>query len=192
MPGFATFHLLHTGYVRDDRVGSSVSLVLDGDARLVVDPGLVPGREAILGPLRGHGIEAAAVTHVLVTHHHPDHTLNAALFPNAELVDAWARYRDDLWLDHSGDGFRPSPHVRLLVTPGHTDLDVTWLIETDAGVVACTHAWWFADRTPEIDPYAPDQARLDESRRRILAEANLVVPGHGAPFRVDHAAAEEP
>ena len=40
-----------------------------------------------------------------------------------------------------------------------------------------------ADRTPEIDPGADDQAALEVSRRRILAEADLVVPGHGEPFR---------
>ena len=30
--------------------------------------------------------------------------MNVALFPNAEVVDFWARYKDDLWLDHDGDG----------------------------------------------------------------------------------------
>lgn len=180
----ASFHLLHPGYVRDEHVGSSVSLAVDGDARMVIDPGLVASTELILGPMRELGVEAASVTHVLVTHHHPDHTRNVALFPNADLVDAWASYRGDRWIDHSGDGFRPSPHVRLLATPGHTDLDVTWLVETEGGVVACTHAWWFADRTPEVDPYAPDQTVLEESRRRILALATIVVPGHGEPFTV--------
>jgi glyoxylase-like metal-dependent hydrolase (beta-lactamase superfamily II) len=185
MANAATFHLLHTGYVRDDHVSGTVSLVLDGDARLVVDPGMVADREEILGPLRQHGVEAASVTHVLLTHHHPDHAVNAGLFPNAEVVDAWARYVGDEWLDHDGDGYRPTPHVRLLATPGHTDLDVSWLVEADGGVIACTHAWWFSDRTPVVDPLATDQARLEESRRRILAAATVVVPGHGGPFAVD-------
>jgi len=184
MSDLATLHLLHTGYVRGEHVASSVSLIVDGAARLVVDPGLVPDREAILGPLREHGVEPASVTHVLLTHHHPDHTINAALFPEAEVVDGWASYRGDAWLDHDGDGYRPSPHVRLLATPGHTPQDVTWLVETGDGVIACTHAWWFSDRTPVEDPFAPDPALLEASRRRILAEASVVVPGHGAPFAV--------
>lgn len=185
MASTATLHVIHTGYVRDDHVSGTVSLIVDGDARLVVDPGLVADRQEILGPLREHGLEPASVTHVLLTHHHPDHTVNVGLFPNAEVVDGWARYVGDAWLDHDGDGFRPSPHVRLLATPGHTDLDVTWLVETDGGVIACTHAWWFSDRTPVEDPYAPDQAVLEESRRRILAAATVIVPGHGAPFPAD-------
>lgn len=178
----ATHHLLHAGYVRGDRVAGSVSLVLDGEAVIVVDPGMVADRELILAPLRRLGFEAGQVSHVVVTHHHPDHTVNIGLFANAEVVDFWARYRDDQWLDHDGDGYRVSAHARLLLTPGHTNEDATLLVETDAGVVACTHAWWHTDRTPEVDPLADDQAALETSRARILAEADLVVPGHGEPF----------
>jgi hypothetical protein len=49
-------------------------------------------------------------------------------------------------------------------------------------VVACTHAWWHADGSPQVDPLAEDQAALDASRARILAEADVVIPGHGRPF----------
>jgi hypothetical protein len=35
-----------------------------------------------------------------------------------------------------------------------------------------------------VDKYAPDQAVLAASRDRILAVANVVIPGHGGPFRV--------
>lgn len=184
MSDLAAFHVLQAGYATDEAVAGTVSLVVDGDARLVVDPGMVANRAAILDPLAAHGVTPARVTHVLITHHHPDHTMNVALFPNADLVDAWAVYRGDQWIDHAGEGFRPSPHVRLLATPGHTTVDVTWLVETDDGIVACTHAWWHPDRTPEVDPLAEDQAALEESRRRILAEATIVVPGHGGPFTV--------
>jgi len=178
----ATFELLHEGYARHDGVASSVSLVLDDDAVIVVDPGMVADRALILEPLRRRGVEPNAVTHVVITHHHPDHTLNAALFPNAELVDFWARYRGDSWLDHPGDGYRVSRHSRLILTPGHTNEDATLLIETDGGTIACTHAWWRSDRSPEEDPLADDQAALRISRDRILAEADTVVPGHGGAF----------
>jgi glyoxylase-like metal-dependent hydrolase (beta-lactamase superfamily II) len=180
----AVYHLLHAGYVRDDglSVGSSVSLIEDGDAIIVVDPGLVADRAAILDPLRAQGHEQGEVTHVILTHHHPDHAVNVALFTNAEVVDAWARYVGDQWLDHSGDGHRVSPSVWLMLTPGHTTEDLSVIVETADGVIACTHAWWHADRTPEVDPLAEDQAALEASRRRILATADRVVPGHGHPF----------
>jgi len=178
----ARFHLLHTGYVRDDGVAGTVSLVIDGSAVIVVDPGMVADRELILAPLRALGVGPDEVTHVVITHHHPDHTINIALFPNAEVVDFWARYSGDQWMDHPGDGHRVSDHTTLILTPGHTREDATLLVETDEGVLACTHAWWRGDRTPEIDPLADDQAALEVSRRRILAAADTVVPGHGEPF----------
>jgi glyoxylase-like metal-dependent hydrolase (beta-lactamase superfamily II) len=183
----ARFHLLHAGYIRDEgvTVGSSVSLIEDEGALIVVDPGLVATPGAILQPLDALGHAPGDVTHVVLTHHHPDHAINAALFPGAEVVDAWAHYRGDQWLDHEGDGHRVSPHAWLIMTPGHTAEDLTLLAETEDGVVACTHAWWRTDRTPEVDPGADDQAILDESRRRILASADVVVPGHGEPFRTD-------
>jgi len=93
-------HVLHIGYVDERGVGATVSLVLDGDARIVVDPGMVADREQIIGPLRGHGLAPTDVTHVFPTHHHDD------------------------------------------------------------------------------------QSALDASRARVLALADIVVPGHGPPFRV--------
>jgi glyoxylase-like metal-dependent hydrolase (beta-lactamase superfamily II) len=111
--------------------------------------------------------------------------MNVALFPNAEVVDFWARYIGDEWLDHDGDGYRLSPRSQLWLTPGHTEEDATLVVEADAGVHAMTHLWWHADRTPEIDPFAFDQAALDRNRRRVLDAADVVIPGHGAPFRVE-------
>ena len=67
---------------------------------------------------RALDVAPEAVTHVFLSHHHPDHTVNIALFPNAEVVDFWARYRDDLWLDHDGDGYRLSPECRALADAG--------------------------------------------------------------------------
>jgi glyoxylase-like metal-dependent hydrolase (beta-lactamase superfamily II) len=177
----ASFHVLHQGYVRDGGVASTVTLVLDHPAVIVVDPGMVADRALIIGPLADHGLAPEQVTHVVLTHHHPDHSLNMALFPEATVVDFWASYRGDQWVDHPGEGHQVSPHTRLAMAPGHTHHDLALLVATDAGVVAITHAWWDADG-PEVDPLADDQAALEESRRRILSLADLVVPGHGAPF----------
>ena len=118
-----------------------------------------------------------AVTHVFLSHHHPDHTINVALFPNAEVVDFWARYRDDLWLDHDGDGHHLARTAQLWLTPGHTRGGRHAHRQADDGVYAMTHLWWHADRTPEIDPLASDQAALERGRARVLAAADVVIPG---------------
>jgi len=181
-----TVDLLHAGYIRDDgsRVGSSISLVRDGDAILVADPGMVARRSMITDELAARGVAPEDVTHIWISHHHPDHTMNIALFPNAEVVDFWARYRDDLWLDHDGDGYRVTPHAQLWLTPGHTEEDTTLVVEADDGVYALTHLWWRPDRSPAVDPYASDQAALERARERVLAAADVVIPGHGDLFRV--------
>jgi glyoxylase-like metal-dependent hydrolase (beta-lactamase superfamily II) len=181
----ATVHLLHAGYIRENgtRVGSSITFVRDGDALIVVDPGLVAARGLILEPLAALGVDAAAVTHVFLSHHHPDHTMNVALFPNADVIDFWARYRDDLWLDHGGDGWAMTPHTQLWLTPGHSEEDASLIVDAEDGVYAMTHLWWRTDRTPALDPYCTDQALLDFHRERVLAAADVVIPGHGEPFK---------
>jgi glyoxylase-like metal-dependent hydrolase (beta-lactamase superfamily II) len=182
----ATVQLLHAGYIRENgtRVGSSVTFVRDGDALIVVDPGLVASRGLILEPLAALGVGAEAVTHVFLSHHHPDHTMNVALFPNADVVDFWAIYRGDQWLGHDGDGHHLSPNSQMWLTPGHSEEDATLIVEADDGVYALTHLWWHSDRTPTTDPFASDQAMLERGRERVLAVADIVVPGHGEPFRV--------
>jgi glyoxylase-like metal-dependent hydrolase (beta-lactamase superfamily II) len=187
-----TVHLLHAGYAGEapgerggSSVGSSIALVQDGGARIIVDPGMVASRGLILGPLRELGVAPESVTHVFLSHHHPDHTVNIALFPEAEVVDFWARYKDDLWLDHEGDGFRLSEHATLWTTPGHTAEDASLIVEAEDGVYAMTHLWWYADRTPEVDPIGDDQAAIEAGRARVLAVADVVIPGHGGSFRVE-------
>ena len=179
----ASFHLLHAGYVNEQGVAGTVSLVRDGDAIIVVDPGMVGDRERdITRPLSDLGVGPDDVTHVFLTHHHPDHALNGGMFPNAAVVDFWATYTADQWTDHPGTGHRPSPNTEILLTPGHTAEDATLLIQTDEGVVACTHLWWRSDRTPDVDPLADDQLALEASRRLVLERADIIVPGHGEPF----------
>jgi glyoxylase-like metal-dependent hydrolase (beta-lactamase superfamily II) len=176
----AALHVLFTGYL-GDRVASTVSFVADGELRLVVDPGLVPAPRAILEPLAALRMGPEAVTDVVLSHHHPDHTLHAALFPNARVHDFWAVYKGDLWDSRPAEGVELSPSVRLIETPGHSPQDITTLVGTPDGVVACTHLWWTAT-VPVEDPYATDPEALHAGRRRVLEVASLVVPGHGPPF----------
>jgi glyoxylase-like metal-dependent hydrolase (beta-lactamase superfamily II) len=163
-------------------VASTVVLVRDGGTVIVVDPGMVAGRAQILDPLERLGVSPDEVTDVVFSHHHPDHTLNAALFARARFHDFWAIYQDDVWTERPADGFQLSPSVRLMATPGHTGQDITTLVTTGHGLAACTHLWWSADG-PAVDPLAEDQELLERSRARLLAlQPAMILPGHGAPF----------
>ena len=163
------------------RVTGTVSLVRDGDRVIVVDPGMVPDRAAILAPLAALGVRPEDVTDVVLSHHHPDHTVNIALFPVLPVHDVQAVYEGDRWTRRGAEGVLLTPSVRLLATPGHTPQDLTTLVGTAEGVAALTHLWW-TEQGPAEDPYAPDRDVLRASRERVLALADLVVPGHGAAF----------
>jgi glyoxylase-like metal-dependent hydrolase (beta-lactamase superfamily II) len=182
----AELHLLHEGYLSgrgEDRVGSTVSLARDGDVVVVIDPGLVPDREAILGPLAILGVGPNEVTDVVISHHHPDHTLNVALFPNARLHDHWAWYRDDRWVSRPAEGFELASGIRLIQTPGHSHEDISTLVDTLDGLAVATHLWW-TEEGPAEDPYAPDRETLRRSRERVLGLPGLIriLPGHGPAF----------
>ena len=175
----ATFHLLTAGYYGRG-VASTVGLIRDGAVNVVVDPGMVRDRSLILDPLRALGVEPQEVTDVVFSHHHPDHTINAALFPAARYHDHWAIYQDDVWTSRDAEGFELSPSIRLIRTPGHSTEDITTLAHTADGVAAFTHVWWNSDG-PADDPYA-DMDQLHASRARVLAVADVAIPGHGPAF----------
>ena len=165
----------------DAHVGPSIGLIIDGDAVVVIDPGFVADRGLFLKVVEDCGVTAADVTDVVFSHHHPDHTLNAALFPAARIHDHWAIYRDDVWHAREADLASVSPSIRLIRTPGHTPEDITTLVSTEREVYAFTHAW--ATRNVPVDqPGVPDTTFLSASRRRILNVATVVVPGHASPF----------
>lgn len=189
--------ILHEGYVApiegrtfvpgqsDDgarKVASTVALVRGKDLVLVADPGMVKDFAAVLAKLESEGVEPADVTHVFISHHHPDHTLYAGLFPNAEVVDFWGIYKGDVWRDHP-DNYELAPGVKVLRTPGHTKEDASLVVETDDGTYVLTHLWWMPDLTPEIDPLAWNQEELEKNRKTILEIADWIVPGHGKIFR---------
>lgn len=178
----ARVEVLFRGYV-GARVASTVSFVEEGRFRAVVDPGMVPSPRAILDPLARRNVRPDRVTDVILSHHHPDHTVNVALFPNARVHDFWATYFRDRWESIPAEGRRLAPSVVLLETPGHTPQDITTLVGTADGVVALTHLWWNV-RGPTPDPLAADERSLERHRRRVGALADRVIPGHGAPFRL--------
>jgi glyoxylase-like metal-dependent hydrolase (beta-lactamase superfamily II) len=185
----ATLTVLHDGYADDRGVASSVVLVVDAEATIVIDPGMVRDPALILGPLADAGVGPSEVTDVVISHHHPDHTWHIALFPAARLHDVWAVYRGDQWEDRPAEGFAVSANVSLIETPGHTAQDITTLVATDEGLVACTHLWWSAEG-PAEDPLASDAAALAVGRARVLGlRPARIVPGHGPAFVPDDATA---
>jgi glyoxylase-like metal-dependent hydrolase (beta-lactamase superfamily II) len=159
-------------------------LIEAGISLVVVDPGMVASTSLILDPLRDLGRSPEEVTDVIFSHHHPDHTINAALFPAARIHDHWAIYHRDIWQSRPAEGFEVANGVTLWRTPGHTAEDVTTIVDSEEGIVALTHLWWYRE-APYHDPLCTDPDGLHAGRARVLEVANLIVPGHGAAFVPD-------
>jgi len=180
-PGYAPWPFPGVGFTID--AASTVSFFRSGNQKIIHDPGFVPDRKVILDPLRERGFDASEVTDVVISHHHPDHTLNIALFENAQTHDVWGIYKNDKWQVRMAEGVDVAPGVRLIQTPGHTDQDITMLVNTQDGLVAFTHLWWRPDTPTDDDPVGTNNEAFHLSRERVLAlQPALIVPGHGPAF----------
>ncbi|MEU3500525.1 MBL fold metallo-hydrolase [Streptomyces hundungensis] len=180
----AAFKVLTTGYVGSTGPGvaATVSYVSDAGRHVIFDPGMVASRDDILAPLAELGLAPEDITDVVLSHHHPDNTMNVGLFGRARVHDHKVEYLDDQWTNRDAEGYELTPSLRLIRTPGHSPEDITLLAGTDEGVVAFAGDLWWHANGPADDPVAPDREVLRASRLRVMATADLIVPGHGSPF----------
>lgn len=176
--------VLSIGYLTPG-VAGTVVLVRAPEKIVIIDPGMVPTRQAILGPLTTIEIDPKHVSDVIISHHHPDHTINIALFEDALIHDFQATYKNDTWSARRADGVQLAVGLTLLETPGHTPQDISVAMDTSEGLIIYTHLWW-SKNGPEFDKYSLDQSQLSEQRRRVLAlDPAWIIPGHGEPFKAE-------
>lgn len=183
----AVYQVLTTGYVGSTGPGvaATVSYVADAGRHVIFDPGMVASRDDILAPLAELGLGPEDITDVVLSHHHPDNTMNVGLFPHARVHDHKVEYLHDQWKNRDAEGYELTPSLRLIRTPGHSLEDITLLAGTDMGIVAFAGDLWWHSEGPEEDPVAPDREVLRASRIRVMSVADLIVPGHGGPFKPD-------
>ncbi|MFD3580722.1 MBL fold metallo-hydrolase [Streptomyces sp. NPDC058644] len=186
----AVYTILTTGYTGSTGPGvaATVSYVRDADRHVIVDPGMVASRSRILDPLAELGLGPDDITDVVLSHHHPDNTMNVGLFGRARVHDHKAIYENDQWTDRDAEGYELAPSLRLIRTPGHSREDITLLAGTAEGTIAFVGDLWWRPNGPVDDPVAPDHTVLRTSRQRVLAAADVIVPGHGGAFKADESA----
>ncbi|NQY30363.1 MAG: MBL fold metallo-hydrolase [Flavobacteriaceae bacterium] len=197
--GPPTIDVLYNGYVKPiegktflpgaqpdgaRKAASTISLIRTKDMVMVTDPGMTAEGDwdSLIHTMKNLGVSKEDVTHVFISHHHPDHNTRVGVFPNATVVDFWATYKNDDWNDHP-DKFEISEGVTVVKTPGHTHEDASLLVETKAGTYFLTHMWWNDQFGPDKDPLAQDQATLDKNRAEWVHQVDWIVPGHGKMFK---------
>lgn len=177
------------------------TVLLTGPEAVVIDPGYATQGEMLAGALRARGIEPGDVRTALATHLHSDHV---SALPQLGEVDLHVHAVElETPHAHAGRGFRDRatvrplageegealPGVRWILTPGHTDGHVCFLVETDDGVVAVAgdtlgpDPTWFARmELPEDHPRREEHLAAFRAIRD--RGPSLVIPGHTGPVRI--------
>ncbi|NXO01772.1 MBLC1 protein, partial [Rhinopomastus cyanomelas] len=169
----------------------SITLVWGGPVTALVDTGGPWGRQHLLDQLATAGVAPEAITHVICTHGHSDHVGNLNLFPLATLVLGLdISHPDGVYVPHLlAQGHPLVLHEGLLevvATPGHTKAHVSLVVRgTRLGTaVVAGDLFEREGDDQEWGALSEDPAEQERSRCRVLAMADVIVPGHGPPFRV--------
>ena len=164
-------------------------------------------------------VTALPVSHVVLTHFHPDHVFGASVFAGVDTVVAHVKYirsrtqraesyrrRFDYLLDGAGAGeefLQPTDTVAvgtpLLIDLGERELQVqAWPVaHTDNDLTVLderTNTLWasdlvFHERLPSLDGSL--RGWLDVLSELEAIEPARVVPGHGSPGTWDEVATEQ-
>ncbi|XP_028910884.1 metallo-beta-lactamase domain-containing protein 1 [Ornithorhynchus anatinus] len=148
-------------------------------------------RGALLEALSGQGLAPGDVGLVVATHGHSDHVGNLGLFPDAcLLVSRDLCLPGGTYLPHGlaeGRPLRLGPGLEVWATPGHGGAGDVSVAVAGTALGTVLVAGDVFEREGDGDGWrelSEDPAAQERSRRRVLAAADVVVPGHGGPFRV--------
>lgn len=177
------------------------TILLTGPQNVVVDPGYATQGDVLEAALAARGIGVADVRTVLATHLHSDHI---TALPQLGEVDLHV-HEIELATPHAhaqrglldaarvrpmtGDCGEVLPGVRWILTPGHTDGHVAFVVDSPPGLVV------IAGDTPGPDPGWFARMDLPEgfprreehlaAFRAIRAERPAVmIPGHNPPVKL--------
>lgn len=192
---------------------SSVCLLRHEDRTILVETGPPAYIPLLTAALAHHGLTAADVTDVLLTHSHWDHLSNITMFPSARVwlgatEFAWARalpagtpHQSPLHLDELqrrgsalglvAGGDVPAAGITVIDTPGHTPGHVAYAVETDPGPVVFAgdavkniHELATLEVDMTLDAGA-SRASIRRLRTHLNTTGGILVPGHDVPLRLD-------
>ncbi|VVB67636.1 Hydroxyacylglutathione hydrolase [uncultured archaeon] len=172
-------HLLKSGWIKREECGrivdarSSVTLIVSGTRKIVVDTGLKGEEQQILKALAGLGFWPEEIDTVVNTHSHPDHCGNNHLFSRAKILEP-------------KDGETIAPGVWTMETPGHSLDSISVIVKGFEIVVMAGDALpTFGNFQKNVPPAMHvDRVRALASMAKIVSLADAVVPGHDLPFSI--------
>ncbi|XP_026208132.1 metallo-beta-lactamase domain-containing protein 1 [Anabas testudineus] len=170
------------------RADGTITLIR-GPKTILVDTGGPWDRDFLLKTLKERGVEPGDINLVVGTHGHSDHIGNLGLFTEAQIIVGY-----DI---SEGDTYRPSmlahghvycvdQHTSVVPSPGHTGQDVSVQVKgTSVGTVLV--AGDLFECCSDEDSWrnlSMNTAVQEVSRQEALRTSDVIIPGHGPPFRV--------
>ncbi len=164
----------------------SVTLIRHEGTNILVDTGGRGMFPALKMRLKEVNLKADQIDIVILTHLHLDHSYNIARFVNARVFAWMHEWRDRETLRIEGmDGYKLLNAITILQTPGHAEEHVSVVVQDDQG----TNIVIGGDAVNEeyavsglVKSFAYDQNLYKKNADRLLAIADMIIPGHGRPF----------
>ncbi|XP_035004065.1 metallo-beta-lactamase domain-containing protein 1 isoform X1 [Hippoglossus stenolepis] len=183
------------------RADGTITLIT-GPKIILVDTGGPWDRDFLLTTLKERGLDPGDINLVVGTHGHSDHIGNLGLFPTALTIVGYDISEGDTYRPNrlaQGHAYTVDEHVSVtsslktcalkiyvVPSPGHTGQDVSVQVKgTTAGTVLV--AGDLFECCSDGDSWrdlSMNTAVQEVSRQRALRTADVIIPGHGPPFRV--------
>jgi len=187
--------------------------LIEGEKRVVVDSAHVGRRTSLEAALQQRGLTPDDIDLVILTHAHWDHVQNIDLFRNARILvhsderryshqphrNDWATPQwtgvvlETMPLLEVGEGYQVMPGLTIMDAPGHSPGSIGVAVETDLGKAIITgdamHNAGIAlsGRNPLV---FWNEEQANRSIARMVAEADVLYPGHDRAFRLRDGAVE--
>lgn len=176
------------GDVVPERTWSTCTLVRTGGRSVLVDTGSSFTVRELEKGLEAAGISADEVDTVVLTHHHPDHVGGIGLFPDAEIIMAQGPGIPGRDVHFITEDTEIIQGVRMVMTPGHTWDSASLFVSIPgdglkyaiAGDAVPKRSNIEKRKVPALNVSPEDAMR---SMEHIVRWADIVVPGHEAPFQ---------
>lgn len=176
------------GSVRSDDTWSSSTLIRTDDGHnIVVDTSRKFMLSAIKTSLKQIGkVFPEDIDIIILTHAHADHMENNSLFKKAKIY-----IHKDEEIDMP-DAVRVSGEmqiakgVKIVPTPGHTMGSISVFVDSDKHYAIVGDAMPLQDNyiKKKIPASNVDAELAEQSMKKIIAYADIIVPGHDQPFSV--------
>ncbi len=156
-----------------------------GESLIVVDTGSPSRSDRLVMALAAADVRPEEVDALVNTHLHTDHCGCNDMFANAV---KYAHPREDppIGTIAAVEGVAIGESVTVIETPGHTEGSITVLVEAEARYAICGDA---LPTKANYESHTPPAVHVDRrlavlGMERVISVADVVIPGHDAPFKV--------